>query len=182
MKVYFRMDEITVRTAGSQDFEAIVGLLKQADLMPQDVLAAGTCYWVAVEGGGLVVGCLGMEFGKGAVLLKSAAVLPAYRKRGLAQRLVGAALGFAAQQGCQAAYLFSVRSGDYWQRLGFTEVPVAELLAALPEAYQVRHFRQVGKLEHEHAWRMEIPSGGGSRPDSLAAVSDPAARGRKKPT
>jgi N-acetylglutamate synthase-like GNAT family acetyltransferase len=153
------MDEITVRTAGLQDFEAIVGLLKQADLIPQDVLAVGTRYWVAVESGELVVGCLGMEFGKGAVLLKSTAVLPAYRKRGLAERLVDAALDFAARQGCQAAYLFSVRSGGYWQRLGFTEVPVAELLAALPDAYQVRYFRQIGKLEHEHAWRKGVPAG-----------------------
>jgi len=177
------MGEIfNIRVASLRDFDAIVELLKQADLFAQDILAAGTRYWVAKNQSGELVGCLGLERGKGAVLIKSVAVLPPFRKRGLGEKLVQTALDFAARRGCQAAYLFSVRSGGYWRRLDFNEVPVAELLAALPDSYQVRHFQQIGKLELEHAWRKEISSGGGSRSDSLAAVRDPAVRGRKKPT
>lgn len=150
------MEEMTIRPASMVDFDVITHLLKEADLFSQDVLAVGTRYWVVEDRDEKVVGCLGMELGKEAVLLKSAAVKPAFRKKGLAERLVQEAVSFAVAHGYQRAYLFSVRSGGYWQRLGFREVPVAELVEALQDAYQVRHFQRIGKLPTEHAWKHEL--------------------------
>lgn len=146
----------SVRPAIPVDAQAICALLRQADLQPRDVLAAGTRFWVAEDRERALVGCLGLEVGEQAVLVRSVAVRPDRRKQGLAESLVQAALGWAAGQGKQYAYLFSVRAGGYWQRLGFREVPVQELVEALPQAHQVRHFAQIGKLPTEHAWRMTI--------------------------
>jgi hypothetical protein len=40
--------------------------------------------------------------------------------------------------------------------LGFREVPVSELVAALPEAPQVRQYAALGWLSTEVAWRCDV--------------------------
>jgi hypothetical protein len=53
-------------------------------------------------------------------------------------------------------YLFSTDAGEYWTRQGFYEVPVPELVEALPDAPQVHHYRNIGWLPTEIAWRLEV--------------------------
>lgn len=145
-----------IRAATPQDQPAIARLLERIDLRADDILAPGTCYWVAEDETGLLIGCIGMEFGQAAVLIRSVAVLPSARKHGLGRQLLEGALEFARQKGYRHAYLFSVRSGGYWQARGFRTVPVAELTAALPAAPQVLRFEQIGKLPGENAWRRDL--------------------------
>ncbi|MEP7115425.1 MAG: hypothetical protein ABI862_19335 [Ilumatobacteraceae bacterium] len=47
---------------------------------------------------------------------------------------------------------FSTDAGAFWSRQGFRKVPVPELVAALPDAPQVRHYEQQGWLPDEVAW------------------------------
>lgn len=150
------MEGFTIRIAKSHDKEALSRLLETVNLLTQDVLAPGTQFWLAHENQGKLSGCAGMEFSESAVLLRNVAILPEFRKQGLGAKLVEHVLSYARNQGYQAVYLFSVRSGGYWQRLGFREVTVDELVQALPESYQVLHFMRIGKLVSEHAWRKDI--------------------------
>jgi N-acetylglutamate synthase-like GNAT family acetyltransferase len=150
------MERLIIRDAIPQDIKALTQILETVDLKTQDVLAPGTQFWLAHEKQGQMVGCAGMEFGETAVLLRNVAILPEFRKQGLGEELVEHALTYAQNQGYKAVYLFSVRSGGYWQRMGFREVTVDELVNALPESYQVWHFMRIGKLANEHAWRKDI--------------------------
>ena len=59
-------------------------------------------------------------------------------------------------QGVARAYLFSTDAGAFWARTGFREVPVPELVAALPAAPQVRHYDALGWLPTEVAWRRDL--------------------------
>jgi N-acetylglutamate synthase-like GNAT family acetyltransferase len=65
-------------------------------------------------------------------------------------------LSYARDQGYKAVYLFSVRSGSYWLRLGFRDVPVDELLQAIPDAYQDQYFGIIGKLAKAQAWKKDF--------------------------
>ena len=150
------MTDFEIRPALPEDAEALSSLLEQIDLLSYDVLAPGTRYWLALDKAGALAGCIGMEFGPQAVLLRSVAVRPEARKQGLGRTLVTFALDFARQAGYRRAYLFSVRSGGYWQRMGFRTVPVDELTGALPTAPQVLRFQQIGKLARETGWRLDL--------------------------
>ena len=153
-------DMWAIREANLDDLAAISQVLKQSDLLALDALAPGTRYWIAEDGEGHALGCAGMEFGNAAVLLRSVAVLPAFRKRGLGEQLMNCALVSAASQGYRRVYLFSMRSGGYWQRLGFYKVDPQEVVRALPDCFQVKRFESMpGKLAAETGWRKDLPGG-----------------------
>lgn len=63
-------------------------------------------------------------------------------------------------------YLFSTGAGGYFSRLGFRRVAVDEVVAALPDAPQVRRFSELGWLPREIAWRLDpgIPPDRAHRP------------------
>jgi len=51
-------------------------------------------------------------------------------------------------------YLFSMRSGGYWQRAGFRKVAPTEVVNALPDAPEVKRFGTMPrKLAAETGWR-----------------------------
>ncbi len=148
-----------LRPAEAGDLPAIHRLILATSLSsdPARVTATldGSRYWLA-EAGGEAVGCVGLEHGEGASLLRSAAVLPGWQGRGLGARLADTAVGAARTRGDQAVYLFSSHAGPYWQRLGFVPVPVDELRAALPGTPQVRSGECRGWIQDELAWKLDF--------------------------
>ena len=151
------MEQIVVREAAPVDAQAIRTLLAECRLGIDNILAPDTRYWLAEQpGADLVVGTIGLELGAGAALMRSAAVLPQQRGSGLGRRLVQLALNGAGQSGSARVYLFSTGAGAYWQRFGFVQVPVAEVVAALPLAPQVQRYDALGWLPTEVAWRLEL--------------------------
>ncbi len=59
--------------------------------------------------------------------------------------------------GARQAWLFSRRSGGFWQKLGFEPTTTDSLATALPDAHQVQLFRSTGQLDREVAWRRPLP-------------------------
>ena len=150
---------IPIREAMPSDRERLYPLLASAHLSTDAVLVEGTRYWLAEDSDRQVVGIVGLEYGAQAVLLRSAVVSPALRGQGIAAALVELALESAASAGYSCAYLFSTGAGPYWIRRGFYEVPVPELVAALPAAPQVLRFEAMGWLPTEVAWRKDLSQG-----------------------
>ena len=146
----------TIREAEPREAERVCALLAQLHLGVDNVLAPGTRYWVAEGPGHELVGVVGLEYGAEVVLLRSAAVDPLARGRGVGAALVREALRSAASAGYARAYLFSTGAGPYWAKLGFRQIPVPELVAALPEAPQVRRYEELGWLPTEVAWVLEL--------------------------
>ena len=58
----------------------------------------------------------------------------------------------AREAGVERAWLFSRRSGPFWQKLGFMAADRDELAAALADTHQVRLFVETGQLGREVAW------------------------------
>ena len=79
-----------------------------------------------------------------------------FRNAGLGLQLVNMAIAYAKDRNCKSAFLFSTRSGKYWQKLGFKKISTDELVMALPEAPQVLRFISIGKLATETAWKKDL--------------------------
>ncbi len=61
-------------------------------------------------------------------------------------------MGQAASAGAARAWLFSRRSGPFWQGLGFDPADRDDLATVLAGTTQVDLFRRTGQLAREVAW------------------------------
>ncbi|MBI1279072.1 MAG: GNAT family N-acetyltransferase [Anaerolineaceae bacterium] len=147
---------INIITAQAADYDSIIALLKHVNLLTDDILVAGTRYWVAKTDAGKVAACMGMEFGEDAALIRSLAVYEVYQGERLALRLIENAVEEAKTAGYHHIYCFSTRAADYFQRVGFRPVPVAQLVKALPNVPQVVRFDKIGKLAGERAFHKAL--------------------------
>ncbi|KDP92632.1 MULTISPECIES: GNAT family N-acetyltransferase [Clavibacter] len=154
--------------ASVADDEALHAFLAAADLTVTGLDDPGVRLWIQRDADGRITGSTGFELSADGrhALIRSVAVDPALRSAGLGSTLARHALAEAAAAGAGRAWLFSRRSGPFWQGLGFQEADRDALAAVLPDARQVVAFRASGQLAREVAW---------SRP--LGSAADPERRG-----
>lgn len=136
------------------DVEALTAFLREVDLTLSGLDAPTVRLWIERDDSGAIVGSTGYEIsGDGHhALIRSVAVSPTKRSRGRGSVLANFALQRAAEEGARRAWLFSRRSGPFWQSLGFECADRDELALALADSHQVRLFQQTGQLGHEVAW------------------------------
>ncbi|WP_293912363.1 GNAT family N-acetyltransferase [Deinococcus sp.] len=153
------LHHLSIRQAGPGDLGTIHDLILSVGLSSErgNITATleGCTYWIA-DLNGAAAGCIGLEHGEGASLLRSVSVLPSVRRRGLGRALAMSALTYASLRGDTQTFLFSTGAGPFWSRLGFEEVPVADLSAALPGTPQVRSGECRGWIHSEVAWRKAL--------------------------
>lgn len=110
-----------IRTAASADLPAVEHLLSTSDLTTAGVADQVERFLVAEERGEIVASA-GIEiYGVGA-LLRSVAVRPDYRNRGLAKILVHRLLDSARRAGVREVYLLTTGAGTYFERFGFVPI------------------------------------------------------------
>lgn len=146
---------VKLRQAAPADFPTVTDLLTRCGLHTSSVTPEGSTYWIA-DLNGVPGGCIGLEHGEAASLIRSTAVLPEARSQGLGRALVASALTYASLRGDRTVYLFSSEAGDYWARFGFVPATVAEIEAALPDAPQVRSGLLRGWIHEEQVWKREM--------------------------
>lgn len=153
-----------VERCGASDIAQLTVFLRAADLTLSGLDAPTVRLWIERDEADTIVGSAGYELSvDGAhALIRSVAVDPRQRSRGRGSALAVHALTRAAGEGATTAWLFSRRSGPFWQGLGFVSADREELASVLADSHQVRSFRATGQLAREAAW---------SRPLS-ATVSD----------
>jgi N-acetylglutamate synthase-like GNAT family acetyltransferase len=141
-----------------RDVDSLREFLTGADLTLAGLDAPAVRLWVERDITGALIGSTGYELsadGKHA-LIRSVAVAPDQRGSGAGSRLAMHALMQAAADGAGRAWLFSRRSGPFWQSLGFQAADRYQLAAALPDTHQVQLFTQSGQLAREIAWSRPI--------------------------
>jgi amino-acid N-acetyltransferase len=130
------MNDIEIRGARADDRDAVAALLERTALPPDGLDEQfGEAYAVAVADGE-IVGAAGVEVYGSAGLLRSAAVDPAWRGRGLGQRLSEERLSWAAARGLDTVYLLTTTAADFFPRLGFVPVPREEVPAEVRGSLQ----------------------------------------------
>lgn len=116
-------DEVSqIRLATSVDLAAIERLLVASGL-PLDGVREALESFVVAEWDGEIVGVAGIEpcgaMGEHA-LLRSVAIAPAWRGKGLGGRLVSLAIALADQRGARSLYLLTTTAASYFPAYGFT--------------------------------------------------------------
>ncbi|MFF2486610.1 GNAT family N-acetyltransferase [Microbacterium sp. NPDC058062] len=136
------------------DVEALTAFLREVDLTLSGLDAPSVRLWLDRDQHGAIVGSTGYEISADGrhALIRSVAVSPAWRSRGSGTTLARFALDRAADEGASTAWLFSRRSGPFWQGLGFSPADRDELAQALADTHQVQLFRRTGQLDREVAW------------------------------
>ena len=124
------MPEIELRPARRSELDAIVALLCAAELPVEDLNAAMLDAFLVATEGEIQVGVVGLEICESNALLRSLAVEPRHRGRGLGKRLVDAVEMEARARGVTALYLLTTTATNFFERVGYT----AHDRAAVPPA------------------------------------------------
>lgn len=109
----------TIRSARPQDLAGIERLLVASQL-PTDGVAASLHGFFVAEHEGEVVGVVGVEECCEYGLLRSTAVEPGWRSRGLGRELVQRAIAESERKGVQALYLLTTTAEQYFPSFGFS--------------------------------------------------------------
>lgn len=108
----------TLRPACTADLPAIERLLEAASL-PLDGVADALGGFSVADAAGTVVGVAGLEVCCENGLLRSVAVAPEWRSRGLGRALVTQVIADAEARGINALYLLTTTADQYFPSLGF---------------------------------------------------------------
>ncbi|AYG04788.1 GNAT family N-acetyltransferase [Gryllotalpicola protaetiae] len=140
------------------DVDAVRGFLADADLTLSGLDAPTVRLWIERDDVGAIIGSTGFELSNDGAhaLIRSVAVAPERRTVGAGSRLARHALEEARSAGATRAWLFSRRSGPFWQKLGFESADREELARVLPQTHQVRLFVETGQLSREVAWSKSL--------------------------
>ena len=124
---------IRVRPAKPSDLEGVEALLLASALPLAGVRQALPSIFVADDAGS-IVGVAGLEVHDGHALLRSVAVAPDWRSRGLGRMLVERVIEEANRLGLGAIHLLTTTADRYFPSFGFTTISRDEVPAALQDA------------------------------------------------
>jgi amino-acid N-acetyltransferase len=128
---------IAFRQASREDRGAVEALLTGAELP-----VAGVADWidryVVAEADGTLVGAAGLEVHGRDGVLRSVAVRPSHRSRGLGARLTERVLDAARVAGLRRLYLLTTTAADYFPRHGFRRTDRAAVSAAVQRSVEFR--------------------------------------------
>lgn len=129
------MTKILFRQGAPADDAALRALLDGAGLPSDDVAAERQEFVVAIEDG-RIVGSVALELAGPDALIRSLAVAPESRGRGLGAALTDRAVALARRRGVTALYLLTTTAREYALRRGFEPIERGEVpssIAALPQ-------------------------------------------------
>ena len=111
---------ISIKKFSTNDKEKVLDLLNAAELPIEDLTTEKmNNFMVAVDKDGGIVGVVGIEMYQGGGLLRSLAVHPDCRGKGLGSRLTRRVESFARQIGIQTIYLLTMTAADFFLKMGY---------------------------------------------------------------
>ena len=110
--------EVSITPARAEDLAEIKEILERNELPLAGVDEHWQTFVVAREGVRLV-GCGGAEAYRNAALIRSIAVAPEHRSRGLGRQIVRQLLDRLSALGIREFYLLTTSAADYFKKRGF---------------------------------------------------------------
>jgi N-acetylglutamate synthase-like GNAT family acetyltransferase len=113
---------VTIERATRDCLGEVLAILSRENLPHDGVVEHLDGFLVARNGGGKILGCVGMERHGDLGLLRSAAVLSEYQGQWIGRKLIRELLDRVANEGVAEVALLTTTAKDYFQtRFGFTE-------------------------------------------------------------
>jgi len=149
---------VLIQRVAPTEVDELRNFLGEVDLTLSGLDDPTVRLWTEHDPEGSIIGSTGYELSPDGedVLIRSVAVSPARRTAGAGSRLATFAMSDAARSGAGRAWLFSRRSGPFWQKLGFEPADRHELATVLAQTHQVRLFTATGQLHQEVAWSRQL--------------------------
>jgi L-amino acid N-acyltransferase YncA len=119
-----------IEAARHSELASVLALLANVGL-PHEGLAEVLPTTIVAREAGRVIGCAALEVHGTAALLRSVAIDPAHRSRGLGRQLVQERLEEARRRGIQEVYLLTETAHDYFSRFGFRLIKRSTVSAAI---------------------------------------------------
>jgi amino-acid N-acetyltransferase len=113
--------EASLRPAGAHDLPRVEQLLTDSKL-PLEGVKESLGDFVVAEANGDIVGVAGLEVCCDDALLRSVAVRPEWRSKGVGRALVTRVIAEAESRGLRALYLLTTTAEHYFPSFGFTKV------------------------------------------------------------
>lgn len=110
-----------IRRGGSADLPAVHAFLERAGLPTADLSTSGLQMWL-VEAGNALVGVIALERFGSEALLRSLAVVPEFRKRGVGRRLVARLEEDACADGVTRLVLLTETAEGFFRSLGYSVI------------------------------------------------------------
>jgi N-acetylglutamate synthase-like GNAT family acetyltransferase len=157
-----RKSEGVLTIEQTRDLEAVRRLLSQAGLSDYGVDSPASCYIMAYEGRA-PIGVVGVEAKVTAALIRDLFVLEQFHQEAIATDLFLAARKAAHTRGARELYRLGANSeaADFWKRLGFEEVRLADLLCRFDGVPQIEYYKShPEELERKAAFRLDISGDG----------------------
>lgn len=126
-----------IRRAIAGDFRAVSSLL-EASSLPLDGVPQSLDGFLVAESNGDLVGVAGLESCCDNALLRSVAVRPEWRSKGLGRSLVERIIAEAEQQGVHGLYLLTTTAEHYFPSFGFRTVAREAVPADVRETEEFR--------------------------------------------
>lgn len=127
-----------IEAAEPDDLDAIRVLLDRCDLPHTDLTPAHLQHFLVARSEAGLQGAVGIEPRGDAALLRSLAVAPAARDRGLGACLVDAAEEAARRQDSHAIYLLTTTAADYFAAHGYERIERSALPPPIQETEEAR--------------------------------------------
>ena len=145
---------VSVRPAEPADLPAIERLLTVSSL-PLDGVRDALDGFVVAQSGDDLVGVAGLEVCCDNALLRSVAVSPDWRSRGLGRALVTRVISEAEARGIRALYLLTATAERYFPSFGFHQIPREDVPA---DVRKTGEFQSVCCASAAVMCRMSAPS------------------------
>lgn len=114
------------------ELKEVLPLLAECGLPVADISPSKSPHFFGIRSESGLVAVVGLELFGAVALLRSLAVAPAHRGRGLARQLVAYAESVAVSRGVDSLFLLTTTASDFFGKLGF--VPASR--SAAPPAIQ----------------------------------------------
>lgn len=124
-------DDVSLAPPKESDLGAIEALARENGLPTEVVGARFPDAYVVARRGDTVIGVAALEVHGGSALLRTVAVAPAERGRGVGIALVADRMTSARSQGLDVIYLLTTTAAPLFQRFGFVETDRSSAPAAL---------------------------------------------------
>lgn len=130
------MEDISYEAATAADLQDILALLQRCDLPTEDLESQHLRHFLVCRHAGRVVGTVGFELHGELGLLRSLAVAPEHRGRGVGHALWARIRGKVADAGIRRLYLITTTADRLFSRWGFARMDrrlVADAIQATRE-------------------------------------------------
>ena len=128
---------VQIERASDADRPSVLQLLRDAGL-PIDGLVEHLNAAFVARDGAAILGCSALEMYADGALLRSVAVAPAARGRGVGQRLTEAAVTSARSAGMPAVYLLTTSAESYFPKFGFVPITRQQVPASVTQSIEFR--------------------------------------------